>query len=144
MPQRATASPAFGTFGGASGQGAAPPATVAPVRTARVRQEPVIPIPVPRAAPSPAGAYRHALAWAFAVFNSLRVASYLPTFWAIHQSGDSSQHSLWTWACWLGANATMAAWLHAEHGMNRAAVMSAANAAMCLAGMLLIAAYRFA
>jgi hypothetical protein len=37
--------------------------------------------------------------------------AYLPTLWAIHVSGDSSQHSLWTWATWFGANVTMAAWL---------------------------------
>ena len=35
------------------------------------------------------------------------MAAYLPTIWAIHRSADSSQHSLWTWCTWLGANLTM-------------------------------------
>ena len=60
--------------------------------------------------------YLRVLAWAFTLFNSVRVAAYLPTMWAICQSGDSSQHSLWTWCTWLGANATMAAWLYETHG----------------------------
>ena len=53
--------------------------------------------------------YLAALTWAFTLFNSVRTLAYLPTMWAIWASGDSSQHSLWTWCTWLGANATMAA-----------------------------------
>ena len=60
--------------------------------------------------------YLKLLTWAFTLFNTVRVAAYLPTMWAIHSSGDSSQHSLWTWVTWLGANATMAAWLHEHNG----------------------------
>jgi hypothetical protein len=85
-------------------------------------------------------AYLVALAWAFALFNSVRVASYLPTMWAIWQSGDSSQHSLITWVTWLGANATMSAWLFEANGgrIDRAVVVSAVNAAMCLGCAALI------
>jgi hypothetical protein len=77
--------------------------------------------------------YLALLAWAFALFASVRVLSYLPTLWAIVQARDSSQHSLLTWATWLGANLTMAAWLH-EHGgpgSRGAARVSLLNAAMC-------------
>jgi hypothetical protein len=74
----------------------------------------------------------------------LRAASYLPTIWAIHVSGDSSQHSLWTWGTWLGANLTMAAWLYEQNGqrLGRAALVSLGNAAMCTATVAVIAAHR--
>jgi hypothetical protein len=56
-------------------------------------------------------AYVTGLTWAFTLFSSLRVFSYLPSLWAIIATADSSQHSLRTWGTWLGANLTMAAWL---------------------------------
>jgi len=89
--------------------------------------------------------YLAVLGWAFALFSTVRVVAYLPTVWAIVQSGDSSQHSLWTWFTWAGANATMAAWLYETQGqrMSRAAVVSAGNAAMCVLTLLAILAYRF-
>ena len=34
-------------------------------------------------ASSPRGTYLRVLAWAFTLFNSVRVAAYLPTMWAI-------------------------------------------------------------
>lgn len=88
--------------------------------------------------------YLTVLTWAFTLFNSVRVAAYLPTIWAIHASGDSSQHSLWTWITWVGANATMAAWLYEQNGhrLNRAVVVNIGNAVMCLGTVLLIVAYR--
>jgi hypothetical protein len=84
------------------------------------------------------------LTWAFTLFNSVRVLSYLPTMWAIHDQADSSQHSLWTWLSWLGANATMAAWLYVHNGQraDRAVMVNVANAAMCGATTLLIALHR--
>lgn len=90
------------------------------------------------------GLYLRLLTWAFTIFNSVRVVSYVPTLWAIATSGDSSQHSLWTWATWVGANATMAAWLYEHNGrrMNRAVAVNVGNAAMCLATVVLIVAYR--
>ena len=90
-----------------------------------------------RSAPSPHGAYLRLLAWAFTLFNSVRVFAYLPTLWAVLDSGDSSQHSLWTWGTWLGANLTMAAWLYEQNGghVNRAVIVNSCNAVMC--GLLL-------
>ena len=85
------------------------------------------------------------LTWAFMLFNSIRLVAYLPTTWAIYSSGDSSQHSLWTWCTWLGANITMAAWLH-EHNGNRidvAVLTNIGNATMCLVTVLLILHQRF-
>jgi hypothetical protein len=88
--------------------------------------------------------YLAVLTWAFTLFNSLRAVSYLPTMWAIQASGDSSQHSLWTWCTWLGANLTMAAWLYEHNGqrLGRAVVVNLGNATMCAATVVLIAAHR--
>lgn len=54
---------------------------------------------------------------------------------AVLASGDSNQHSLWTWLTFLGSNATMAAWLWEHDGRhwNRAIVTSAGNSLMCAA-----------
>lgn len=89
--------------------------------------------------------YLLVLGWAFTLFSTVRVLAYLPTVWAVVQSGDSSQHSLWTWITWAGANATMAAWLYEtqQQQLSRAAVVSAVNAAMCVLTLLTILAYRF-
>lgn len=103
----------------------------------------------PEAAGPACGALRRqyllVLGWAFALFGTVRVLAYLPTVWAIVQSGDSSQHSLWTWFTWAGANATMAAWLYEtqQQQISRAAVVSAVNAAMCVLTLLTILAFRF-
>ncbi len=88
--------------------------------------------------------YLAALTWAFTLFNSLRVVSYLPTMWAIQASGDSSQHSLWTWGTWLGANVTMTAWLYEQNGqrLDRAVIVNFGNATMCAVTVVLIAAHR--
>lgn len=88
--------------------------------------------------------YLALLTWAFTLFNSVRVLSYLPTLWAIHQSGDSSQHSLVTWLTWLGANVTMALWLYEHNGQrcDRAVMVNVGNAVMCLATSVLIGWHR--
>lgn len=88
--------------------------------------------------------YLRVLTWAFTLFNSVRVLAYVPTTWAIYASGDASQHSLWTWCIWFGANLTMAAWLYEQNGrcISRAAAVCACNALMCGATALLILAYR--
>ncbi len=85
------------------------------------------------------------LGWSFTLFNSVRVFSYLPTLWAIHASGDSSQHSLITWLTWFGANVTMALWLYEHNGRrrNRAVWVNVGNATMCLCTALLIGWHRF-
>ncbi len=90
------------------------------------------------------GLYLRLLTWSFALFNSLRVAAYLPTIWAVYQSGDSSQHSLWTWLTWFGANLTTAAWLYEKDGRrpSRVSVVCACNAGMCMAVAMLIVWYR--
>jgi hypothetical protein len=89
-------------------------------------------------------AYLAVLTWAFTLFSSLRIVSYLPTMWAIQASGDSSQHSLWTWGTWLGANLTMAAWLYEQKGQrfDGAVMFNLCNATMCLGTIALIAAHR--
>jgi len=74
---------------------------------------------VPAAEPSSGVFRRHFLigpCWAFTLFNTVRAAADLPTVRAIVQSGHSSQHSLWTWFTWAGADAPMAAWLYETHG----------------------------
>jgi hypothetical protein len=97
----------------------------------------------------PAKATGHAgylllLSWAFALVNTLRMVAYLPTLAAIQASGDSSQHSLWTWGTRLGANLTMAAWLYEQAGRraNRGAAVNLGNALMCATAVGLIAHYR--
>lgn len=75
------------------------------------------------------------LTGSFALFNSLRIVAYLPTLLAIQSSGHAEQHSLFTWLIFLGANLTMALWLHEQNGgrMNRAVAVNAVNALMCAA-----------
>ena len=92
----------------------------------------------------PRWAYLTLLNWAFALFSSTRLLTYLPTLWAIHTSADSSQHSLLTWSAWVASNATMAAWLFEHNGRrwNKAIVVTAGNAVMCGAACLLIVYYR--
>lgn len=88
--------------------------------------------------------YLTGLTWAFTLLNSARVLSYLPTLWALIHSGDSSQHSLWTWGMWVGANVTMAAWLYEQQGQrwNRAVAVNLVNASMCASVFVVIAALR--
>ncbi|MBT9595867.1 MAG: hypothetical protein IV094_07780 [Vitreoscilla sp.] len=73
------------------------------------------------------------LSGSFALFNSLRIVAYLPTLVAIQSSGHADQHSLFTWLTFLGANLTMALWLHEQNGgrINRAVAVNAFNALMC-------------
>lgn len=88
--------------------------------------------------------YLALLTWTFTLFSSLRVLAYLPTNWAIYTSGQSDQHSLLTWLTWLGANATMAAWLYEQHGhrIDRAVAVNLCNATMCAVTLAMIAAHR--
>jgi hypothetical protein len=88
--------------------------------------------------------YLALLTWAFTLFNSVRMLAYLPTMWAIHTSGDASQHSLWTWCTWFGANLTMAAWLYEHNGqrLGRAVVVNIGNATLCACTVGLILMHR--
>jgi hypothetical protein len=84
------------------------------------------------------------LGGAFAFFNTVRLATYLPTLWTIHESGQSDQHSLVTWASWMLANLSTALWLVEKSGrVDGVAALSFGNALMCAAVLLLIACYRF-
>jgi len=88
--------------------------------------------------------YLAVLTWSFALFSSVRIVAYLPTMWAIQQSGDATQHSLWTWITWFGSNLTMAAWLYEQGGqrLGRAVAVNVGNAIMCAVIIALIGYYR--
>lgn len=100
----------------------------------------------PRAATPRPGrvTYLVCLAWAFTAFNAVRLLTYLPTIWAIFQSGASDQHSLLTWVAWCGANLTMGLWLYeqADQRLERAALVNLGNAAMCFVTGIVIIVYR--
>lgn len=85
------------------------------------------------------------LAWGFALCSSARLLAYLPTLYSIQQSGDSSQHSLWTWFIFFASNLTMAAWLYeqGDQRTGRAVLVNLCNAVMCGAIVALIIAYRW-
>ncbi len=85
--------------------------------------------------------YLAALGALFALFSAARVLAYLPTIWAVMATGDSSQHSLWTWFMFFGGNATMAVWLWENNGRrcNGAIAASGGNALMCLSIIAVIA-----
>lgn len=93
----------------------------------------------------PRAVYLTILTWSFTLFNSIRVLAYLPTVFAILQSRNSDQHSLWTWCCWLGANVTMACWLYEQNGqeLNRAVMVNMANTVMCAVTLAVIVIHRF-
>lgn len=89
------------------------------------------------------GTYLSWLCAAFALFNAVRVLTYLPTLWAIDRSASSDQHSLLTWGAWLMANLTTGLWQYEQRRRVDPIVWSSwANAAMCGAVLVLIAWYR--
>lgn len=117
-----------------------------PLKSADFAPKPTsAPVPQSRCRVTPGAAYLTVLTWAFTLFNSTRVLAYLPTVLAIAQSGNSDQHSLWTWCSWVGANATMACWLYEQNGqkVNRAVVVNIGNTVMCALTLTLILVYRF-
>ena len=93
---------------------------------------------------APWSGYTTLLNWTFLFFSSTRLLTYLPTLWAIHTSGNSSQHSLLTWGAWVGSNLSMAAWLYEQNSKrcNKAILVLCGNGAMCAAACVLIVAYR--
>lgn len=105
---------------------------------------PPCPSPAALCGAPPQSLYLTVLTWSFTFFNSVRVLAYLPTIWAIYASGDSQQHSWFTWLTWAGANATMALWLYEQNSrrLTRAAAVNACNAVMCSATLVLILALR--
>ena len=102
------------------------------------------PVLVQRAPGSWRATYLCLLLWSFTVFNVLRLLTYLPTLWAIHESARSDQHSLLTWIGWTLSNLTMALWLYekSNHRVDGAVAVNVGNAAMCAIASLLIAWYR--
>jgi hypothetical protein len=94
---------------------------------------------------SPRALYLAALGWAVTSLGSVRLVSHLPTLWAVHACGDSSQHALTTWFTWAAANAAMAGCVYQQRGRpaDYAVVINACNAVMCLLTASLITAYRF-
>ena len=88
--------------------------------------------------------YFAALTWAFMLFTTARLLAYAPTVMAILHTRDSSQHSLWTWLTWFGANLTMAAWLYEHNGQrfDKAIGVSLSNAAACGFTALVILYFR--
>jgi hypothetical protein len=102
------------------------------------------PLQAPRPALWTRERYLVLLGWAFTFFSAVRVLSYLPTLALIVQEQSSNQHSLLTWCTWLGANLTMAGWLHEHNGrrFNTAVWVNLVNAAMCALTVALILAFR--
>lgn len=88
--------------------------------------------------------YLNVLTWLFTVCSTLRVVTYLPAIASIVSSGDSSQHSLWTWGTWLCSNLTMAAWLWEQNARraSKAVWINMANAVMCAMTVVVVVAYR--
>ena len=84
------------------------------------------------------------LALAFALFSTARLVAYLPTVHAILSTGQTDQHSLWTWCTWAGANGVMALWLYEQAGqrLDRAIVINGCNGLMCTVTAALIVYFR--
>ena len=89
--------------------------------------------------------YLRVLTWAFMLLTGARLLAYSLTVFAIIESRDSHQHSLWTWLIWVGANLTMAAWMYEHNGqrMDKAIGVSLANAAACGLTSVVIVWFRF-
>ncbi|GAA6118657.1 hypothetical protein [Acidovorax sp. FG27] len=107
-------------------------------------QQPGLAHPPMPVVPAWRSAYLRVLTWAFMLLTIARLVAYLPTSWAILQTRDSSQHSLWTWLIWVGANLTMAAWLYEHNGqrVDKAIGVSLANAAACALTAAMIVWFR--
>lgn len=110
-----------------------------------MRQSPAAPMAPARPGAGPGRAvYLALLLWSFTLFNVLRLLTYLPTLWALHESQRSDQHSLLTWLGWMLSNLTMALWLYEKAGrrLDAAAALNFGNAALCGVTALLIGWYR--
>jgi hypothetical protein len=74
------------------------------------------------------------VALSFVLFNSLRIVLYLPqllTCWRDELGCPTI--NLWTWNCWTAANASTGLYFWIFQGDAWALVLNLANAAMCLA-----------
>lgn len=82
------------------------------------------------------------IAIAFGAFNILRLASYLPQIVAVARDcHGATAISFSCWTIWVGANASTGLYAWAKFGDSCLALISAFNAACCLA-VLLLAAYK--
>jgi hypothetical protein len=80
----------------------------------------------------------------FGPLQALRMTAYLPTLWAIHASGSSTQYAAWTWLAFFCANLSMALSLlrRGTGRVDRYVLVNLINALMSLAVFALIVAYR--
>jgi hypothetical protein len=82
------------------------------------------------------------ISFAFGAFNLLRLASYFPQIVAVARDRHGATAiSFSCWTIWVGANASTGLYAWAKLGDDALAIMSAFNAACCLA-VLLLATYK--
>jgi hypothetical protein len=83
------------------------------------------------------------IAVAFGAFNLLRLASYFPQITAVaRDQHGATAISFSCWSIWIGANASTALYAWTNVGDATLAIISAFNAACCLAVLVLAALKR--